>query len=26
MEYNLWLAGGELEKGEDMKKIGVNRK
>jgi len=25
MEYNLWLTGGELGRGEDMKKIGVNR-
>jgi len=25
MEYNLWLAGGELGRGEDIKKIGVNR-
>jgi len=25
MEYNLLLAGGELGRGEDMKKIGVSR-
>jgi len=25
MEYNLWLAGGELGRGEDVNKIGVSR-
>jgi hypothetical protein len=25
MAYNLWVAGRELRRGEDMKKIGVHR-